>query len=144
MVSGFKNTGTFPVDANKYKVSRLGKVKLKNYNLWKANGGPVDEDGSLVLTTENESDHTTLVNTSDVDSSLLNSAFISSVTDTSSRQGEKSCKKLTFSTESHSKTLSSSSILCATPAQENKVQSCSTQPSCSTPMSQEDTLNLLQ
>ena len=47
MVSGFKNTGTFPVDANKYKVSRLGKVKLKNYNLWKANSGPVDEDGLL-------------------------------------------------------------------------------------------------
>ena len=48
VVSGFKNTGTFPVDANKYKVSRLGKVKLKNYNLWKANSGPVDEDGLLL------------------------------------------------------------------------------------------------
>ena len=40
----------------KYKISRLDKVKMKNYNLWKANGAPVDEDGSLVLTTENESD----------------------------------------------------------------------------------------
>ena len=66
------------------------------------------------------------------------------MTDTPSPQGEKSCKKLTFSTESHSETLSSSSSLCATPAQENKGQSCSTQPSCSTPMSREDTLNLLQ
>ena len=85
-----------------------------------------------------------MVNTSDVDSCLLNSAFISSVTDTPSPQGEKSCKKLTFSTESHSETLSSSSSLCATPAQENKGQSCSTQPLCNRPMSQENILNLLE
>ena len=97
MISGFKNTGTFPVDSNKYKISCLDKVKLKNYNLWKANGAPVDEDGPPVLTTEDESDQTTLVNTSDVDSSLLNSAIISSVADAQSPQGKKSCKKLPFS-----------------------------------------------
>ena len=80
MISGFKNTGT--VDANKYKISHLDKVKLKNYNLWKANGRPVDEDGFSVLTTENKSDQVTLFNTSDVESSLLNSAIISSVVGT--------------------------------------------------------------
>ena len=80
MISGFKNTGT--VDANKYKISHLDKVKLKNYNLWKANGGPVDEDVFPVLTTENKSDQVTLFNTSDVESSLLNSAIISSVVGT--------------------------------------------------------------
>ena len=47
-----------------------------------------------------------------------------------------------FSKESYSETLSSSS-LCTTPAQENEGQ-CSTQTSCSTPMSLEDILNLLQ
>ena len=99
MISRFKNTGTFSVDANKYKISNLDKVKLKNYNLWKGNGAPVDEDGSPVLTVENESDKTTLVNTSDVDSSLLNSAFISSVADAPSPQGKKFCKKLPFSTQ---------------------------------------------
>ena len=62
-ISGLKNTGTFPVDANKYKISHLDKVKLKNYSLWKVNGAPADEDGSPVLTTESESDQTTLVNT---------------------------------------------------------------------------------
>ena len=51
VISGLKNNGTFPVDANKYKVPHLDKIKLKNYNLWKANGAPVDEDGSPVLTT---------------------------------------------------------------------------------------------
>ena len=140
VISGFKNTGTFPIDGNKYKISRLDKVKLESYNLWKANGAPVDENGSPVLTTENKSDQTTLVNTSDVDSSRLNSAIISSVVDAPSPQVKKSCKKLPFSTELYLKTPSS---LCATPAQENKGQSCSTQPSCSTPMSQ-DILNLLQ
>ena len=109
----------------KYKISRLDKVKMKNYNLWKANSAPVDEDRSPVLTTENESDRTTLVNTSDVESSLLNSAITSSVADAPSPQGKKSCKKLPFSTQSYSEALSSSS-LCATPAQENKGQSCST------------------
>ena len=38
----------------------------------------------------------------------------------------------------------SSSSLCAIPAQENKGQSCITQPSWSTPISPEDILNLLQ
>ena len=99
MISRFKNTGTFSVDANKYKISNLDKVKLKNYNLWKGNGAPVDEDGSPVLTVENESDKTTLVNTSDVDSSLLNSAIISSVADAPSPQGKKFCKKLPLSTQ---------------------------------------------
>ena len=80
MISGFENTDT--VDANKYKISHLDKVNLKNYNLWKANGGPVDEDGFPVLTTENKSDQVTLFNTSDVESSLLNSAIISSVVGT--------------------------------------------------------------
>ena len=98
VISGFKNTCTFPVDSNKYKISCLDKVKLKNYNLWKAHGAPVDEDGPPVLTTEDESDQATLVNTSDVDSSLLNSAIISSVADAQSPQGKKSCKKLPFST----------------------------------------------
>ena len=69
VISGFKNSGTFPFDVNKYKISCLDKVKLKNYNLWKTNGAPVDEDESSLLTTENESDQTTLVNTSAVDSS---------------------------------------------------------------------------
>ena len=101
MITGFKNTGTFPVGANKYKISRLVKVKSKNYNLWKANDAPVDEDGSPVLTTETESDQATLVNTSDVDSSLLNSAIISSVVDAPSPQGKRSCKKLPFTTESY-------------------------------------------
>ena len=142
MISGFKNTGTFPIDGNKDKISRLDKVKLKSYNLWKANGAPVDENGSPVLTTENKSDQITFVNTSDVDSSRLNSAIISSVVDAPSPQVKKSCKKLPFSTELYLKTLSRSG-LCAPPAQENKGQSCSTQPSCSTPMSQ-DILNLLQ
>ena len=64
VISGFKNTGTFSVDSNKYKISCLDKVKLKNYNLWKAHGAPVDEDGPPVLTTEDESDKATLVNTS--------------------------------------------------------------------------------
>ena len=41
----------------------------------------------------------TLVNTSDVDSSLLHSAIISSVADAPSTQGKKSCKKLPFSTQ---------------------------------------------
>ena len=57
VISGFENTDT--VDANKYKISHLDKVNLKNYNLWKANGGPVDEDGFPVLTTENKSDQVT-------------------------------------------------------------------------------------
>ena len=70
VISGLKNTDTFPVDASKYKISLLDKVKLKNYNLWKTNGIPVDEDGSPVLAAENESDQKTLVNTSNVDSSL--------------------------------------------------------------------------
>ena len=100
VISGFKNTGTFPVDSNKYKISCLDKVKLKNYNLRKANDAPVDEDGPLVIKTENESDQTTLVNTLDVDSSLLDSAIISSVADAQSPQEKKSCKKLPFSTES--------------------------------------------
>ena len=69
VISGFKNTGTFSVDAKTYKISRLDKCKLKNYNLRTANGTLVDEDGSPVLTTEDESDQTTLV-TSDVDNSL--------------------------------------------------------------------------
>ena len=81
VISGFKNSGTFLFDVNKYKISFLDKVKLKNYNLWKTNGAPVDEDGSPLLTTENESDQTTLVNTSAVDSSRQNSAIISSVVD---------------------------------------------------------------
>ena len=100
MIAGFKNTGTFPVDSNKYKISCLDKVKLKNYNLRKANGAPVDEDEPLVLTTENESDQTTLVNTSDVDSSLLDSAIISSAADAQSPQEKNFCKNLPFSTES--------------------------------------------
>ena len=100
----------------------------------------MDEHGSPVLTTENGSGQTTLVNTSDVDSSLLNSAIISSVAEGPSPQGKKSCKKLPFSIELYLETLSSSS-LCAIPAQENKGWPCSTQPSCSTPMSQEDILN---
>ena len=98
-ISRFKNTGTFSVDANTFKISHLDKVKLKNYNLWKATGAPVDEDGSPVLTVENESDKTTLVNTSDVDSSLVNSAIISSVADAPSPRGKKFCKKLPFSTQ---------------------------------------------
>ena len=96
MISGFKNTGTFPVDANTYKISRLDKLKLKNYDLRTANGALVDEDGSPVLTAENESDLTTLVNTSDVDNSLLNTAIISSVADAPSPQGKKSCKNCHF------------------------------------------------
>ena len=92
----------------------------------------MDEHGSPVLTTENGSGQTTLVNTSDVD--------ISSVAEGPSPQGKKSCKKLPFSIELYLETLSSSS-LCAIPAQENKGWPCSTQPSCSTPMSQEDILN---
>ena len=54
-----------------------------------------------------------------VDSSLLNSAIISSVADGSLPQGKKPCKKLPFSTGLHLETLSSSS-LCAIPTQENK------------------------
>ena len=96
VISGFKNTGTFPVDANTYKISSLDKFKLKNYNLWAANGAPVDEDGSPVLTTENESDQATLVNTSDVDNSLLNCAIISSVADAPSPQGKNSSKNCHF------------------------------------------------
>ena len=96
MISGFKNAGSFPVDASTYKISRLDKFKLKNYNLWTANGAPVDEEGSPVLTTENESDQTTLVNTSDVGNSLVNSAIISSVADAPSPQGKKACKNCHF------------------------------------------------
>ena len=95
VISGFKNTGTFSVDAKTYKISRLDKCKLKNYNLRTANGTLVDEDGSPVLTTEDESDQTTLV-TSDVDNSLSNTAIISSVADAPSPQGKKSCKKCHF------------------------------------------------
>ena len=142
VISGFKNTGTFPIDGNKYKISRLDNVKLISYNLGKANGAPVDENGSPALTTENKSNQTNLVNTSDVDCSHLTSAIISSVVDALSPQVKKSCKKLPFSTELYLENFSRSSW-CATPAQENKGQSCSTQPSCSTPTSQ-DTLNLLQ
>ena len=142
VISGFKNTGTFPIDRNKYKISRLDNVKLISYNLGKANGAPVDENGSPALTTENKSNQTNLVNTSDVDCSHLTSAIISSVVDAPSPQVKKSCKKLPFSTELYLENFSRSSW-CATPAQENKGQSCSTQPSCSTPTSQ-DTLNLLQ
>ena len=35
-VSGFYKTGSFPVCAVKYSVSRLDKVKLKTYTNWKA------------------------------------------------------------------------------------------------------------
>ena len=52
-------------------------------------------------------------------------------------------KNCRFQHSFYSETLSGSS-LCATPAQENKGQSCSTQPLCNRPMSQENILNLLE
>ena len=79
----------------------------------------MDEHESPGLTMEHGSGQATLVNTSDVDSSLLNSAIISSVADGSLPQGKKPCKKLPFSTGLYLETLSSSS-LCAVPTQENK------------------------
>ena len=52
IISGFRATGIFPVNASKYKVDRLDKVKLKTYKRWESLGKPVNEDGSPFLTSQ--------------------------------------------------------------------------------------------
>ena len=142
-ISRFKNTGTFSVDANTFKISHLDKVKLKNYNLWKATGAPVDEDGSPVLTVENESERQLWL-TPQMLTALSCTLPLFHLLRMLHQHKEKSlAKNCHFQHSFYSETLSGSS-LCATPAQENKGQSCSTQPLCNRPMSQENILNLLE
>ena len=45
VISGFKATGIFPVNRNKYKLESFDVKKLETYNVWKANGSPLDKYG---------------------------------------------------------------------------------------------------
>lgn len=47
--AGFKATGIFPVDKEKYKISRLDKFKLELYNKWQSSGSQKDEEGNPIL-----------------------------------------------------------------------------------------------
>ena len=47
--AGFSATGIFPMDAGKYKISQLDKVKLRSYQLWKDAACPTDENGFPLL-----------------------------------------------------------------------------------------------
>ena len=48
-ISGFKATGIFPVNRNKYKLESFDAKKLETYNVWKANGSPLDKYGDADL-----------------------------------------------------------------------------------------------
>ena len=49
VISGFKATGIFPVNRNKYKLESFDVKKLETYNVWKANGSPLDKYGDADL-----------------------------------------------------------------------------------------------
>ena len=48
-ISGFKATSIFPVNRNKYKLESFDAKKLETYNVWKANGSPLDKYGDADL-----------------------------------------------------------------------------------------------
>ena len=91
IISGFSSTGNFPVDSSKYKLSRLDKVKLQTYNKWKAKGVLVDEHEEPIL--EKVTDHSSIINDSNVDDTTLENAIRFSVSTTQSPAASKKSKE---------------------------------------------------
>ena len=100
VISGFNTTGIFPVDENKYKVSRLDKVKLSTYLRWREDGSQVDEEGNPILVRETEESSVDFdVNKSQGDKSLHEAVKLSAA-NCKSPSKHKSPKKFPFSLQS--------------------------------------------
>ena len=48
--AGFRATGIFPLDRTKYNQERLDPIKIVTYEKWIADGRPVDDKGSPMIT----------------------------------------------------------------------------------------------